>query len=363
MSQSIMESKETARKGWKPPTLIAKSDSAARPDQNNPIDASEYLDDPDTLQSKVKAVAQMLKQARHCVCYTGAGISKASGIPDYATRAIGSLVGSIERLQDPHEAQPTIAHDALASLYRAGYVKEFVNQNHDGLFEKAGVSVLHSNLIHGDWFDISNPVVQFSGNLRGDLFQRLLETERTADMVLVGGTSLSGMNADRVAHTCAKRWAGRDHGVLGTVIVTLQRTCLDDLSVVRVWCKTDDFFTLLAEEMKVEVERVRPRVLNENVFLVPYDADGNRLPQNDPRRMILDLGPGSRVRVVHPEASNLGAEYTVAPNRDGEGNWMFDMQRPGKLAIRRRFGRWYVQSAIDGELEQLPCVNCDVHFQ
>lgn len=54
------------------------------------------------------------------------------------------------------------------------------------------------NEIHGAWYDPSNPVVQMSGNLRGDLFEWLREWEERADLVLVLGTSLSGMNADRM---------------------------------------------------------------------------------------------------------------------------------------------------------------------
>ena len=37
-----------------------------------------------------------------------------------------------------------------------------------------------------------------NGNLRGDLFEWLREWEERADLVLVLGTSLSGMNADRM---------------------------------------------------------------------------------------------------------------------------------------------------------------------
>lgn len=37
-----------------------------------------------------------------------------------------------------------------------------------------------------------------SGNLRGDLFQRLLEWEDKTDLCLSVGTSMSGMNSDRV---------------------------------------------------------------------------------------------------------------------------------------------------------------------
>lgn len=61
------------------------------------------------------------------------------------------------------------------------------------------------NEIHGAWFDPSNPVVQFSGKLRSDLFEWLCDMELATDLCLCLGTSLSGMNADRAAVTCAKR--------------------------------------------------------------------------------------------------------------------------------------------------------------
>jgi len=50
-----------------------------------------------------------------------------------------------------------------------------------------------------------------------------LYLEKKAKLVLVAGTSLSGMNADRVVSTaCEKRRIGSDS--LGAVIVNLQKT-------------------------------------------------------------------------------------------------------------------------------------------
>ena len=61
------------------------------------------------------------------------------------------------------------------------------------------------NSIHGDWFDISNPVVQFSGSLRSDLFDDMLKKERRTDLCLCLGTSLSGMNAGLFLETLRKK--------------------------------------------------------------------------------------------------------------------------------------------------------------
>ena len=39
-------------------------------------------------------MAQLIRHANNCVIYTGAGISRASGIGDYATKAKKTIAGS-----------------------------------------------------------------------------------------------------------------------------------------------------------------------------------------------------------------------------------------------------------------------------
>ena len=52
--------------------------------------------------------------------------------------------------------------------------------------------------IHGSWYDPSNPVVCMSGVTRRDLYAKLSSAVASADLVLVLGTSLSGLNSDQV---------------------------------------------------------------------------------------------------------------------------------------------------------------------
>ena len=54
-------------------------------------------------------------------------------------------------------------------------------------------------------YDPSNPVVCYDGMLKRSLFPRMREAADTADLVLVIGTSLSGLNSDQVAATPARR--------------------------------------------------------------------------------------------------------------------------------------------------------------
>ena len=108
----------------------------------------------------IEHAADLLRRAHHAVALTGAGMSTGSGIPDF--RSPGS--GLWERV-DPFEvasifafrrkpevffswirplarqvieAQPNLAHVALAQLERAGLLKAIITQNIDGLHQKAG---------------------------------------------------------------------------------------------------------------------------------------------------------------------------------------------------------------------------------
>merc|ERR1719240_1276325 len=88
--------------------------------------------------------------------------------------------------------EPTLAHCVMAELNRVDLLHGWVQQNHDGLPQKAGYRQEDINEIHGSWYDPSNPVVLYSGSLRGDLFKDMKRWADTADLVLVLGTSLSG---------------------------------------------------------------------------------------------------------------------------------------------------------------------------
>ena len=106
-------------------------------------------------------------------------------------------------------AQPTLGHRVLAALGNAGHIHRVVQQNHDGLPQKAGMPQQLVNEIHGAIHDPSNPVVPMSGNLRSDLFADLLDCEARADLTIAVGTSLCGMNSERVSRRRGKGGAAR----------------------------------------------------------------------------------------------------------------------------------------------------------
>merc|ERR1711977_738063 len=113
-----------------------------------------------------------------------------------------------------------------------------VQQNHDGLPQKAGFPQENINEIHGSWFDPSNPVVLYSGSLKSDSYPWMRHDADTADLVIVVGTSLGGLNADQLAIKTARR-STASNGALGTVMINLQQTEQDGKASLRMFGTTD----------------------------------------------------------------------------------------------------------------------------
>lgn len=120
--------------------------------------------------SDVARLAGLIDDATRILVFTGAGISTASGIPDYrgpqgvwTTRRpvfYQDFMRSAEaratywkqKWEDSHEfgnAQPNAAHAAIADLERAGKVEMVVTQNIDGLHAAAGTPAQKLVEIHG----------------------------------------------------------------------------------------------------------------------------------------------------------------------------------------------------------------------
>src|SRR5947208_6156901 len=120
--------------------------------------------------STPRALADAWRQARRVVVLTGAGLSTASGIPDFrspggrwaryqpvplpeflaserAREAYWRYKG--ETWQLIHAAEPNAAHVALADLARAGRIELLVTQNVDGLHERSGFPPERLVNIHG----------------------------------------------------------------------------------------------------------------------------------------------------------------------------------------------------------------------
>jgi NAD-dependent SIR2 family protein deacetylase len=327
--------------------------------------AHEYLDTREVLQEKARMFAGLLRQARRAVIYAGAGLSTASGVGDYATRTGGksvALASSVSTgFMSPYDATPNLGHRVIAALASAGFLWRVVQQNHDGLLQKAGVPQQLINEIHGSWFDPGNPVLKFDEYLREDLNEDLEVVESTADLVIVLGSSLAGMNADRIVSACARRALNEEVGILGSVIVSIQRTPQDAASSLRIFATIDSMMELLAAELSLEVAPVQDSAVPElhnalanevDVYSVPYDSDGNLL--EDGSQQFLDLREGAELTVT---VGNDKGQRAIVVGKHPEGHFKLNVKRSdtyGGVVAVRYFGKWWVRAALLGQLQHIP---------
>ncbi|MDY3051656.1 MAG: NAD-dependent protein deacylase [Ndongobacter sp.] len=195
------------------------------------------------MQEKIAQAKDIVQQSRNIVFFGGAGVSTASGIPDFRsatglynqaahTQYSPEYMLSHEFLQlHPDEfsdyvrnhliypqAEPNGAHLALAALERRGTLRAVITQNIDGLHQKAGsrrVFELHGNLTDyyctrcgtsvasERFFDATGvfrcpecggtvrpDVVLYGEPLNGSVLEQAVEAIREADTFIVGGSSL-----------------------------------------------------------------------------------------------------------------------------------------------------------------------------
>jgi len=378
------------RASWAAPRCILRDDNEARPGYNS-CSKSEFLDQEATLKLKVRALASLIRRSTRTVVFAGAGLSTSAGIRDYASEpgerdlpGLSKLRAEIEgrygrgdtptAYRSPLCAQPSLGHRVLVGLHRANLLHRLIQQNHDALPQKAGMPQEALNEIHGAIHSPDNPVVPMSGELRADLFADLLECERTADLAIAVGTSLCGMNADRVVLGPAQRasqGAQGEGGALGAVVIGLQRTVVDEEATLRIFAPLDLVLGMLAIEMGLDVPRKRP----EGTFFtppalastaeddperylfrgVPYDTAGRRA--TDGTTTDLDLRDGARLVIT---TGRFGGAQGEVDGYDREGNprcrfvvKVKKFRAPQAMLL----GTWWLQAAADGTVEQLPVVN------
>jgi NAD-dependent SIR2 family protein deacetylase len=345
---------------WAAPVCVTEFDVNARLSFTS-IKAHEYNDTDAVLREKVGVLAGLLRKAKACCAYTGAGISTAAGIDDYATKAKDQSVTAEDRpvVKDWKMARPTKAHYVMTALHEKGFLHHWVQQNHDSLPQKAGYPQHALNEIHGSLHDPGNPVVPYEGVLRDDLYDWLQEWEAKNDLCLAMGTSLSGFNADRIPERAARRF--RKGLGQGLVIINLQQTPMDEVCSLRLFAKIDTVMEMLAEELGIS-DAVKPMgylhqpklpsecIVQKDVFSVPFDMDGTRSETGG--RIVWDLREGSTLMLTGgPHEGDIGR--VMGKNEDGHYRIRFENSFNRTLNMKMRpfslwLGNWWIEEAAHG---------------
>ncbi|MCT2194457.1 NAD-dependent protein deacylase [Paenibacillus sp. p3-SID1389] len=196
------------------------------------------------MSKEIDTLAAWIEESSNIVFFGGAGVSTESGIPDFRSAAgIYQMENASpyapeeilsRRFFDRHpdvffdfyktkmlhpEAQPNAAHRCLAELERAGKLSVVVTQNIDGLHQQAGsrrVLELHGSVHRNTCMEcgrtytlkdvmdsedvvprcscggiIKPDVVLYGENLNEQVMQDTVTAIAGADLLVIGGTSLT----------------------------------------------------------------------------------------------------------------------------------------------------------------------------
>jgi len=241
---------------------------------------------------KAAELARWISSSRHTVVFTGAGISVASGIPDFrGPKGVWTLEkkGKEVEFDVPFEkAKPTFTHMALVALMKKGLLHYVVSQNVDGLHLKSGIprdkiSELHGNIFaeHCDKcnteyirdFDVAgmgcqptgrfcdkpecggplrDKTIDWDSKLPDEEFQPAIEHHKKADLAICLGTSLRIRPAGNMPLRTLRKHKKSAPGKL--VIVNLQKTHLDRNASMRLHVRTDSLMREVCRLLNVEVE-------------------------------------------------------------------------------------------------------------
>nr|XP_044991343.1 NAD-dependent protein deacetylase sirtuin-6 isoform X2 [Jaculus jaculus] len=193
----------------------------------------EIFDPPEELERKVWELARLMWQASNVVFHTGAGISTASGIPDF--RGPHGVWTMEERGLEPkfdttfESARPSKTHMALVQLERVGFLHFLVSQNVDGLHVRSGFPRDKLAELHGNMF-----------------VEECVKCKTNADLSITLGTSLQIRPSGNLPLT-TKRRGGQ------LVIVNLQPTKHDRHADLRIHGYVDDVMTQLMKHLGLEI--------------------------------------------------------------------------------------------------------------
>ncbi|XP_023572512.1 NAD-dependent protein deacetylase sirtuin-6 isoform X3 [Octodon degus] len=249
----------------------------------------EIFDPPEELDQKVWELARLVWQSSNVVFHTGAGISTASGIPDF--RGPHGVWTMEERGLAPkfdttfESARPTCTHMALVQLERVGLLRFLVSQNVDGLHVRSGFPRDKLAELHGNMFieecakcktgELRDTILDWEDSLPERDLALADEASRNADLSITLGTSLQIRPSGNLP-LATKRRGGR------LVIVNLQPTKHDRQADLRIHGYVDDVMARLMRHLGLGIPTWHgPRVLERALPLLPRPPAPQLKPKED----------------------------------------------------------------------------------
>lgn len=270
----------------------------------------EIYDSPDNLKRGVDQLVELIKNSKHMVVHTGAGISTAAGIPDFrGPKGVWTLESKGQAPVvniDFDEAIPTKTHMAILGLQQSGIVKYVVSQNIDGLHLRSGYPRSQLSELHGNMFvekcekcdheyyrrtPVSTMTQKRTGNVcmqrgkrgltncRGKLRDTILDWEdnlpsrdlynaeiesKKADLSLCLGTTLQIVPSGKLPLFTLK-----NKGKM--VIVNLQKTKYDKKADVLIHAYVDDVMERVMKGLGLSIPAFQPEFYLSSVIMLPDD--------------------------------------------------------------------------------------------
>ncbi len=239
----------------------------------------------------IKTAAELIKNARFGVAFTGAGVSVESGIAPFT--GVGGLWNQYDPkfieinffnmhpaeswremkkifFTDMEESAPNKAHEVIAALEQKGFLKGVITQNIDGLHQKAGSKnvqefhgTIHTLSCTGcgkkyalDDIDLTEepPYCICGGVLKPDFvfygegilympYQKSVEMAQKADVMLIVGT------AGQVMPACSLPLAAKERGAKIIEVNPQPSAFTGTVTDLYFPYKAGEFFSKLEEEL------------------------------------------------------------------------------------------------------------------
>ena len=269
----------------------------------------EFFDPPDVLNKKVEQLAEMIMTSDRVVAFTGAGISTASGIPDYRSgfntvleTGPGCWESAANRKKYENQsnkkaadyktlrtgiqkAYPSKTHMALVELANRGHLKYLISQNIDGLHRKSGFDPRLMAELHGNTNleicckcgkeymrdfavrtaktnkehktgrkcddpncggDLKDSIINFGEPLIGSIMDGAYSESAKADCHICMGSSMRVSPANLLPIE-TKSNGGE------FIIINLQKTPLDKSAMMCIYGKCDEVIEMLMEKLEYKI--------------------------------------------------------------------------------------------------------------